>query len=267
MHKTRGFLPPLADEQLSTYDFLHPHLRYVSLPRQQLKILYEFEKLTAPLLAQACEKAGTHVEAPSHHVVIPVHELQVVHIKDKFPDAFIFPESINTPLRAQQSLRCVFLVFELNLLTTLTRSVVLPGFFGDLQLKLALGVKLTSAVRTISPESAYFGPHFSHRVVPVLMMNPEIVTVAKERGSVVHSDERGDVAKHCAAIVRQCFENGSEERGERLIVCTSLVESGHAGTDGKTSSVVRVFNLDTEAKRLTWLRRFVLLLVYEYCAD
>lgn len=251
-------MPPLADEELSTYDFLHPRLRYVSLPREQLKILYDFEKLTAPLLTEACEKAGTHVKTPSHHVVIPVHELQVAHIKDKFPDAFIFPEVINTPLLAQQSLRHVSSVHRQPYANKLARSVVLPEFFGDLQLKLALGVKLTSAVRTISPESAYFGPHFSHRVVPALTMNREIVTVARELGSVVHTDERGDVAKHCAAIVRECFENGSEERGERLIVCTSLVESGHAGTDGKTPSVVRVFSLDTGAKRLTWLRRFVL---------
>ena len=54
-------------------------------------------------------------------------------------------------------------------------------------------------------------------------------------------------------MVRECHENGSEARGERLIVCTSLVERGHAGTDGVTPSVVRVFGLDTEEKRIKWL--------------
>jgi hypothetical protein len=84
-------------------------------------------------------------------------------------------------------------------------------------------------------------------------MDRNIITVARELASVVHRHPEGEIAKHCAAIIREAHENTSEERGERLIVCTSLVESGHAGKDGHLPAVIRVFELDTEAKRLDWL--------------
>lgn len=116
-------------------------------------------------------------------------------------------------------------------------------------------MKLTSAVRTISPESAYLGPRFSTQVVPVLTMNRNIVTVARELASAVHSHPDGEIAKHCAAIVRECHEDMSDDRGERLIVCTALVEKGHAGPDGHLPAVIRIFGLDTEEKKLRWLEK------------
>jgi hypothetical protein len=120
-------------------------------------------------------------------------------------------------------------------------------------LKLGVGIKLTSAIRTISPASAYLGPRFSAQVVSTLHFDRSLLTVARELASVVHVSQDSGTAKHCAAIVREYHENGGEARGERLIVCTSLVERGHAGTDGVTPSVVRVFGLDTEDKRIKWL--------------
>jgi hypothetical protein len=114
-------------------------------------------------------------------------------------------------------------------------------------------MKLTSAVRAIYPMSAYFGQRFSTEVVPALHFDRSLLTVALELASVVHAMPDSDTACHCSAIVRECHENGSEASGERLIVCTSLVERGHAGTDGITPSVVRAFGLDTEEKRIKWL--------------
>lgn len=81
------------------------------------------------------------------------------------------------------------------------------------------------------------------------------MTVAKELASVVHKHPDGEVAKHCAAIIREAHENMSEERGERLIVCTALVESGHSGEGGHIPPVIRVFELDTEEKRIEWLSK------------
>lgn len=86
-------------------------------------------------------------------------------------------------------------------------------------------------------------------------MNRNIITVAKELASIVHSNSDGKIAKHCGAIVREYHEDLSKERGECLIVCTALVESGHDGTDGHTPSVVRIFELDTQKKRLDWLEK------------
>ena len=259
MHKTRRFLPPLPDHDPGTYDLLHPNLRFISVPCEEAKITFDFRSLTSPLLQAAATRAGKSLVVQEGHIVIPVHEIQVAHIMDKFPNAIIYPEEFRLPLLAQQSLRqeLVFLssYFE-NTHNGPGRSVILPDVdYGGLHLKLAIGVKLTSAVRTISPESAYLGPRFSAQVVPALTMDRDIVTVAKELASIVHSNPNGDIAKHCAALVRECHEHGSEERGERLIVCTSLVESGHAGQDGHLYSVVRAFGLDTEAKRLEWLEK------------
>jgi hypothetical protein len=98
------------------------------------------------------------------------------------------------------------------------------------------------------------GPRFSAQIVPALHFDRSLLAVARELASVGHVDPDNEIAKHCGVIVRECYENGSEARaGERLIVCTSLVERGHAGTDGLTPSVVRAFGLDTEDKRIMWL--------------
>lgn len=84
-------------------------------------------------------------------------------------------------------------------------------------------------------------------------MDPNVVTVAKELASVVHAHTDGEIAKHCAAIIREAHELTSEERGERLIVCTALVESGHSGEGGHLPAVIRIFDLNTEEKRIQWL--------------
>jgi len=135
--------------------------------------------------------------------------------------------------------------------------MILPNVLTSTSLKLGVGIKLTSAVRTISPASAYLGPRFSAQVVPALSFDPALLTVAKELASVVHVHADGDIAKHCAAIVRECHEHASEEHGERVVVCSALVEHGHAGVERGVPTVVRVFGLDTEAKRIAWLDEYV----------
>ncbi len=122
-------------------------------------------------------------------------------------------------------------------------------------LKLAIGLKLTQAVRAISPAAAYLGPRFSSQVVPRLKLDPNVVTVAKELASVVHAHPDPEIAKYCGAIVREAHENNSERRGEKVIVCAALVESGHAGEGGHLPAVIRIFKLDTEEKRRHWLDR------------
>ncbi|KAJ7671583.1 IucC family-domain-containing protein [Mycena polygramma] len=230
MHKTRMFLPPIPDMAPGAYDLYHTKLRF------NLKITNDFEKYTAPLIASASANAGTDMPIPENFVVVPVHDLQAAHIQAKFPEAVVFPPAFSVPILGQQSIR----------------SVLVPGAYHELSLKLGVGIKLTSAVRTISPASAYLGPRFSAQVVPALTMDRNIITVARELASVVHNHPDGEIAKHCAAIIREAHENTSEERGERLIVCTSLwVDTFPA--------VIRVFELDTEEKRLEWLDKFVKL--------
>ncbi|KAJ7510428.1 IucC family-domain-containing protein [Mycena galericulata] len=243
MHKTRMFLSPISDLVPGSYDLYHTKLRFVAVPRENLKITNDFEKYTAPLIASASASAGQELTIPENFVAVPVHELQVAHIQAKFPDVVVFSSTFCLPILGQQSIR----------------SVIVPNAYHELSLKLGVGIKLTSAVRTISPASAYLGPRFSAQVVPALTMDRNIITVARELASVVHTHPDGEIAKHCAAIIREAHENASEERGERLIVCTSLVESGHAGEGGHLPAVNRVFELDTEEKRVEWLDKFVQL--------
>ncbi|TFY82934.1 hypothetical protein EWM64_g1073 [Hericium alpestre] len=241
MHKMRHFLPPIPQFIPGGYDLYSPRVRLVAVSKNQLNLTGDFEEQIKPVIEGASKAAGRELDVPAGFVVVPIHELQAHHIQVKFPEAVVFPEEFSVPALAQQSIR----------------SIVLPGTLTNVHLKLGVGIKLTSAVRTISPASAYLGPRFSSQVVPVLKMDPKILTVAKELASVVHAHPDGEIAKHCSAIFRECHENTSEERGERVIVCTSLVESGHAGAPEGVSSVVRVFDLDTEAKRLEWLDEFV----------
>lgn len=154
----------------------------------------------------------------------------------------VFGASIYTP-RAHFQLFCF------------TSTVQVPDAYGGLLLKLPLGLKLTQHVRTIHLETAYIGPRFSAQVVPHLNLDPNLLIVAKELASVIHAHPDQEVAMHCAAIVREAHENNSEERGETIIVCSALVESGHAGEGGHLPAVVRIFQLNTEEKRRDWLDR------------
>jgi hypothetical protein len=105
MHKTRWFLPPLPDYAPGQYDLLHPKLRFVSIPRDNLKITHDFEGLTLSVLNAASVHAGKELVVGEGRVVIPIHELQVAHVEHKFPDAQIYSEEYSLPILAQQSLR------------------------------------------------------------------------------------------------------------------------------------------------------------------
>lgn len=236
MHKTRIFLSPIPDLAPGEYDLYNPRVRLASVPRSNLHITGEFERELTPLVTAAMKTAET-LNISEDRVLVPIHELQVHHVKSKFPEIEVLPEQYSVSAQAQQSIR----------------SMIVPDALAHTSLKLGVGIKLTSAVRTISPASAYLGPRFSSQVVPALSMDRSILTVARELASVVHTNPDGEIAKHCAAIVRECHENSAAERGERMIVCTSLVEKGHEGAPRGMPSVVRVFNLDTEEKRLAWL--------------
>ena len=260
MHMSRRFLPPMPVLTPESYDLHFPRLRLAAFPRRSLNVAGNFEALTQPILDAMARNAGKAPDVPRDHIIVPVHELQVWHIQEKFKEATIYPEEFSVPALAQQSIRYlpasrVASKPRLSHLSALPlfRSVILPEILPDTQVKLGVGIKLTSAVRTISPASAYLGPRFSAQVVPALHFDRSLLTVARELASVSHVDPDSEISKHCGVIVRECHENGSEARGERLIVCTSLVEHGHAGTDGVTSSVVRAFGLDTEEKRIKWL--------------
>lgn len=117
-----------------------------------------------------------------------------------------------------------------------------------------MGVRLTSVMRTISPP---MGPSFSGSIIPRLTYDRDILIMQQELASVVHIHPDPDIAKHLAGIVREGYENTSvEAHGERVIVCTALVETCYGG-EGELPLVQLTFGLNTEEKRITWLDTWV----------
>ena len=105
MHKTRRFLPPMPTLTPGSYDIYFPRLRLAAFPRRSLNITGNFEALILPILDAMTRNAGKALDVPRDHVFIPIHELQVSHILDKFKEATIYPEEFSVPALAQQSIR------------------------------------------------------------------------------------------------------------------------------------------------------------------
>jgi siderophore synthetase component len=243
MHKTRMFLPPIPAYSPGDYDLYHSRLRFVSMPRASLNITGELETLLEPVYRAAGLLSLTkNVHAEQDRFIVPIHELQVHHVVVKFPEARILAADVTIPIEAQQSIRSVVLPQGSDKLAHARQCNT-----DRIHLKLAVGLKLTSAIRTISPASAYLGPRFSAQVVPHLTMNKDKLWVARELASAVSTHPDTEVAKHCAVIIREYF--GDVEQ-ERRIVCTGLVER-HG--PNRVPAVISAFGLDTEAKRISWL--------------
>ena len=118
--------------------------------------------------------------------------------------------------------------------------------------KLAVGVKISSSLRTISHFTATFGPQFSAQVVPKLSINPEIVTIELEPHSVVLQGVAPEVAKHFSVVLREEYQ---APEGQGLVVCAALLEMDHLGAPPGVAAVQFVFGLDTQEKRLAFLDR------------
>ena len=103
----RYSVPPIPDYTPGAYDLFHVKLRFVSIPKSQLKILNDFEKYVKPVIDTASRHASTQPQVPADHLILPVHELQIAHIQEKFPDIEVLPAEFTVSALAQQSIRCV----------------------------------------------------------------------------------------------------------------------------------------------------------------
>jgi hypothetical protein len=101
----RCFLPPIPDYAPGTYDLYHVKLRLVSAPKSQLEITSDFEKYMEPIIETASRNAGTELKVPVDHLIIPVFEIQIAHIQDKFPDIEVLPSEFAIPALSQLSIR------------------------------------------------------------------------------------------------------------------------------------------------------------------
>ncbi|KAF9960601.1 hypothetical protein BGZ72_006501 [Mortierella alpina] len=225
MHKSRCAVGHTRTVSPADTNLDNPTLMLVSMPADAVVVSGEFLALMAKLVP-----AGL---VPLGRVPVFVHPLQVVNIISMFPEATIHPFVV--PALAQTSLR----------------TVVIPKLI-DYAFKLPVGIRVTSALRTVSPWSTYVGP----RVAPILeriIPKSNVLKYAEEKGSVSSNNSNFAIAKHLACIIREDFGASFREKNEAVIVCAALTERPY----GNTARVVDVCNLHTEASRVEFLNIYV----------
>lgn len=242
MHKARKSYPPMKVLLPGSYDLEHPKIRLVGLPKESAVLRGNYEELAQPMV-DALLEAGGHADEMrakfNNHVFIAIHELQLPNVEQKFEDAYIFPEPYSIHVEALASLRSV------------ARPDILPG----VSVKLCLGVKISSALRTVTPFTTYFGPGFS-KLVPKLTYDRDVLYVERELGTISYRHEDSDVAKHCSSVIREAIEYSPEYKDDLFIPCGALVEKIQK-PDTDETLVTRVWGLDTEEKKAAFLERYV----------
>ncbi|KAJ1719176.1 hypothetical protein LPJ61_006361 [Coemansia biformis] len=135
------------------------------------------------------------------------------------------------------------------------RTVVpeLPVPFG-FNLKLPLGVKTSSALRTVSPWLAFIGPRVTQAIPHILRgaLAEGVLLVAGEPASAVSADPDFDIAKYLCCVVRQDAEHLCRSRGERVIVAAALTDY----YDDGVGAAVRHWKLETLAERQAFLQSY-----------
>lgn len=235
MHKARKSFPPMPPIKPGQSSLVTPSLRVIAVPKGSMKLRGDFEQYAVPLMRAMQVDPAEYPE----HVLVPVHELQIPNIQQKFPDAVILSERHSITAQSLTSIR----------------SVALPDVLKGLSLKLCLGIKVSSALRTITPFTTHFGPGFSADVVPCLTYDPNYLTIERELASAVYKHPDFDVAKHCSAVFREAFEY-QEDNQDAIIVTAALVEKIQR-PDTDVSLAEHVWKLDTEEKRAQFLDRYI----------
>jgi len=100
MHRARMILSNALE-----YDWYHPRIRFVRVPRADLVILGGFEAKSKDLVAKAAQNAGLLLPTGASSIYMPVHELQIENIKQKFRDIEVLPAEVSLPALAQSSIR------------------------------------------------------------------------------------------------------------------------------------------------------------------
>ncbi|KAI9320739.1 IucC family-domain-containing protein [Dichotomocladium elegans] len=238
MHKARKSFPPLPPVCPGADDLEQPKLRLVAIPASSVKVRGPFQELIEPLVDAMLAKTYTNRASSfsSDQVLVPVHAFQVPNITHRFQDIVLLPKENNMAAEALTSIR----------------SVEIPGVLNDLSLKLCIGVKVTSALRIVSPFSTHFGPGFSSNVIPHLTYDHDILHIQRELASVIYNHPDTDMAKHCSCVIREC----KEEEGEINIVAAALVEKIQKADTDETL-VKHVWNLHSEQASAAFLDRYV----------
>ncbi|KIL58735.1 hypothetical protein M378DRAFT_170193 [Amanita muscaria Koide BX008] len=231
MHRAR-----MMPFDLPKYDWYHPRIRFVAISRCLLDIFGPLEDILLPLAERAASRCGRTLPARNRFAVVPVHELQVHNIIAKIPEAEVLHPDISINALAQSSIR----------------TVVIPELPG-IALKLAVGVKISSSLRTVSHFTATFGPRFS-ALLPRLKYERELLSVEREFTSAVYRSANPDVAKHLSVLLREEYQPAPNEK---LIVCAALLEMDHLGSPHGVAAIRHVLHLDTPYERVEFLSQYL----------
>ncbi|KAI9599158.1 IucC family-domain-containing protein [Syncephalis fuscata] len=231
MHKARFALPPL--EAIPTgADLSSPDVCFVYLPRGDVILRGEYDRYIEQFIPKETRVAMPNTK---NYAILPVHPRQLPNVFARFPQAKLLPGVL--PAKAQASLR-----------------TVVPAEHPEWAIKLCLGIKVTSALRTITPWSTHMGPGMLKLVDKLVADNTDTLKVLKEVASAVVKHPDTDVAKHLSCIIREEAVQKTAEN-EQSIVCAALVERNAHGTP----FVLSAFNLDTEAKCVAFFERYAAL--------
>jgi hypothetical protein len=106
------------------YDWYHPRIRFISVPTTSLVIQGPFEREMRCLAAKVSASSGKALPDDKSSILLPVHELQILNIAQKFPDVKILDSDISIKGYAQSSIRYVIpnaLCVSPTLITTQNR--------------------------------------------------------------------------------------------------------------------------------------------------
>ncbi|KAJ1677464.1 hypothetical protein EV182_006119 [Spiromyces aspiralis] len=92
-------------------------------------------------------------------------------------------------------------------------------------------MKVSSALRTITPWSTYIGPRVTVVRQDILSKSPypDALVIAGELASVISRNKDFDIAKHLSAIVREDAESLVKSRNEKTLLCAALTERDATG--------------------------------------
>jgi hypothetical protein len=119
-------------------------------------------------------------------------------------------------------------------------------------LKLPVGIRISSVIRTIDNFSGKLGRRFSREVVPKLAIDTGILSVEQEVASAICArDTEGvrldpAIGAHFTAVIRKRY---IPDESEAIIVCAALLETGHSGLPAGIPIVQHIMGLDSQEKR------------------
>ena len=176
-------------------DFRTVLLHFVVVDQSQVNVQGEYDSWISRLLPD-------NIEKKPNHVFIPVHGLQLANVRRAFPDAQVLPITIEA--RPEISMR----------------TVTVP--VSDIVLKLPVGIKISTTIRTIDPLEVMMGQQV-RTLLPVIEQ-----ASSRFGGSLIMTQEFAAAAtgsKHLGCIIRESTEAQARRTGERVIVCATMSEN------------------------------------------